>query len=270
MGLALDTVLFYLETGATAKTALTAADVATGDSFTVRSFSSPASAMLEAVTLKAGTGGQSVQVKSPAFHDDVRGIQFTTDQDPAAWLLPAEVGQPLVSADHLSVSLTVAASSTAVGALLNRYSDVNGISARLHMWSDISGLIKSIKPLEVAVTNSATPGSWTDTVITTTEDLLHAQTDYAVLGIVTDVAQAVVGIKGQETGNLRACVPGATTTLDTSDYFVRLSERHNAPHIPVFNANNKGSLYVSTADDQASSTPNVQLILAELSQNLSG
>jgi hypothetical protein len=269
MGLAIDTVLGYLHNAGTVADSLTAATSADGDSFTVRQYAATSFAKLEAVIVKAGTAGRAVQIKSPTFHDDVRGIEFHTVEDPATFLLPPEVGQPLTSGDNLIVQIDAAAASYATLAMLNYYGDVNGLSARLHSWGDISGIIKSIKPLEVDVTNDATPGTWTDTVITTTEDLLHAGSDYAVLGIITDVAQTVVGIKGQETGNLRVCAPGSTSSLDTSDYFVRMSEMHGTPHIPVFNSLNKGSIYASTADDTASTTPKVQLILAELSQTLS-
>lgn len=268
MGLAIDTVLGYYHNSGTAASALEAATAADGDSFTIRQFAATSMARMEALVVKAGTAGRAVQVKSPSFHDNVRGIEFHTVEDPATFLLPQEIGQPLVSGDQLSVEIDAAAASYATLAMLNYYQDVNGISARLHSWGDISGIIKSIKPLEVDVTNSATPGTWTDTVITTTEDLLHAGSDYAVLGIITDTAQTVIGLKGQETGNLRVCCPGSTASLDTSDYFVRMSEMHGTPHIPVFSSLNKGSLYVSTADDTASTTPKVQLVLAELSQVL--
>src|SRR5487761_319936 len=76
-------------------------------------------------------------------------------------------------------------------------------------------------------------------------NLLHANTDYAVLGYLADVAVAAVGIKGQETGNLRICGPATVLTQDTTDYFIRQALRSGRPHIPVFNSANAGSVYAS-------------------------
>lgn len=266
MGLAIDTTLGVATMGASP--ALTAVTFATGDSGGVRSFGTSAFAQLQQI-IGASTGAYTAQVKSPMFHDDVLGIQYETSESPSVLLLPPEVGQGLVSQDTLAVSALGVASAPVIVGLVHYYSDLSGSSARLHMWSDVSGIIKSIKPLEVAVAASATIGQWSDTVITTTEDLLHANTDYAVLGYVSDVALGMVGIRGQETGNLRVCGPGATATDDTSEWFVRASDRHNQPQIPVINAANKNSIYVSVADKAASTAAKVQLILAELTANLS-
>ena len=264
MGLAIDTVVGHVvNAGAT----VTAVTVASGDSLTVRSFGPGAYARLERV-IRAGASSGIVQVRSPMFHDNVRGIRFTSAEDPTVLLLPPEVGQPLTSQDTLIAEMTGGTAETDLAALVVYYSNVLGTSARLHSWGDISGNVKSIKPLEVDCTASATIGTWVDTVATETENLLHANTDYAVLGYVTDVNCAVVGIKGQETGNLRICGPGTTVTDDTSDYFVKWSNRENTPHIPVINAANIGSVYASVVDSNASTAVKVQLILAELMQNL--
>src|SRR5690242_1422951 len=113
--------------------------------------------------------------------------------------MPDGIGQPLVHGDTLSVSLDAAATSDSVAALLVYYSQMSGSDGRYYSWGDISGVIKSIKAMQVAVTSSATIGAWVDTGITTTENQMHAGTDYAILGYLTSVALAAVGVKGQET-----------------------------------------------------------------------
>ena len=144
-----------------------------------------------------------------------------------------------------------------------------GAVARLYSWADISGNVKSIKALEVDCVTSATIGQWSDTLITATENQLHARTDYAVLGYEASVAVVTVAIKGQETGNLRVGGPGPTSSFPTSDYFVQMSNMHGTPHIPVFNADNRNSVYVSTAANTASVATKVTLILAEMATALS-
>ena len=267
MGLAIDTIAGSI-TGAQAN--FTGVTLAPGDSLTVRSFQNPSYAKLEGIFYQATTLG-SLRVRSPMLHDDVRGIQLTPGVSPATLLLPAEAGQMLVTQDTLTVEMEGGlAAETDVVALSIFYSNISGASARLHSWGDIAGVEKNIKPLVVSVGAPGNAGQWVDTVITATENVLHANTDYAVLGYVLDKNICAVGVRGQETGNLRVAGPGVNSMDDTSDYFVRMSDKHGTPHIPVFNSANKDSYYVSLIEGTALTAVNVQLILAELSQNLPG
>lgn len=263
MGLCIDTVAGQV----TNSVALTGISLASGDTLTVRSFPPSARAFIEAVIHK---GGQSVttRILSPQLHDNVRGLTFISAQAPTQFNLPQEVGQPLTSQDALIVQGLSGAANSSVFGVVNYYTDLPGASARLHSWGDIQGLIKSIKPLEVDCTSSATIGAWSDTLVTATENLLHANTDYAVLGYQCDVAVGLVGIKGADTSNYRICGPGSVLQDTTTDYFTEMGIRHNVPHIPVFNAANAGSTFVSVIDNAASTAVKVSLILAELSQNL--
>ena len=162
------------------------------------------------------------------------------------------------------MSISGGTAETDLVALSLYYSNLDGADARLFNWSDIKPNIQALRPVEVDVTNSGTAGTWVDTLITTTESPLKANHYYAVLGYICDVNSAVVGVKGAETANLRICGPGTTASDDTSDFFIRWSEREGTPHIPRLNATNAGSYYVSTADNTASSTVKVQLQLADL------
>lgn len=246
---------------------LTAVTFNSGDSGVVRNFAQTDAAYLERVTKAAASAG-AVRILSPLLHDNVRGITFTSSETPTHHLMPPQRGEKLNPQDTLTVQVSGGATETDLVGLSIYYTNLPGATARLHSWSDIMPLISHVKPMEVDCTNSATKGAWTDTVITTTESLLKANTDYAVLGYVCDIGQGLVGIKGLETGNLRVCGPGTTLTDTTANFFVEWSQREGTPHIPVFNAANAGSTYVSTCDVAASSTPKVQLILAQLSSNL--
>lgn len=264
MGLAIDTISGHV---ANPSGTITAVTMATGDSATVRNFALTDSAFIAAVIRDGATAG-SVQVRSPLLHDNTRGIQFETSEAPAAFLMPRQVGQPIRPNDTLVISASGGSAETEIVGLVNWYSNMAGAAARLHSWGDISGLIKNIKPVEVSVTASGTIGTWVDTALNATEDLMHADSDYAVLGYLADTDLSIIAVKGQETGNLRVGGPGPVSTLDISDYFVSMSAKHGLPMIPVINANNRASIYVSVIDNVASTTSNVQLILAELSQTL--
>lgn len=263
MGVAIDTVGGFI----TNTVALANATVSPGDSFTTRAFQDPAWARLEAVIFK---GGQSVtaRVLSPVFHDAVRGLTFISAQAPTQITMPQDVGQPIRPNDALTFQLLSGAANSSVGALQFYYQNLGGVSARLFSWGDLSGLIKNIKPLEVDCVASATIGTWADTAITATENLLHANTDYAVLGYTVDVACAVVAVRGGDTGNLRIGGPGSILQDTTTDYFIDADSRHSGPHIPVINAANAGNTVVSVLDNAAATAVKVQLLLAELSSNL--
>lgn len=266
---AIDSILADVHNTGGAGIGLTAATPATGDSFTVRNFPTTARARLETVCVQ-GAAPRSARIASPMLHDNVTGLTFQTGETPTTYLLPRGVGQPLVPGDVLAVSLDAAATSDTVALLAIYYENLPGTSARLHSWGEISGNIKSIKAMEVDVTTAATIGQWVDTLITTTENQLHARTDYAVLGYEATAAVVAIGVKGQETANLRVCGPGPTSAFPTSDYFVQMSAWQQTPHIPVFNADNRGSLYVSTAANTASVASKITLILAELTTPLVG
>lgn len=267
MGIAIDTVGSFVTAGATNPKALAAVTASLGDSLTVRSFTPQGSAKLEAVFLQ-GTAKTQVRVQSPMFHDNVTGITFDTAESPAMFLFPRQIGQPLVSGDTLTMAAGAAAGSSSIACLLNYYADPTWPASRLHSWGDISGIIKSYKSFEVDVTSNATVGTWQDTAVNTTDKQLHAHTDYAVLGYLGDTALACIGIKGQATSNLRVCGPGATQTLDTTEYFVTMGQQHATPHIPVFNADNQGATYVSVLANTASVAAKIYLMLAELTQTI--
>lgn len=262
---AFDTILAATVNPGAGPTAATTA--LSGDSLSVRSFVAPNQAWLELITRMGATAGFA-QVRSPLFHDNVRGIRITPAESPSVFGIPGVAAQQLYPQDQLIAELSGGAAETDIMALHTYYDNLPGAMARLHSWDDIAPLIKSIKPISVAVTSSATAGAWVDTSITVTEDLTHANTDYAVLGYMSNVALGVIGIKGIDTGNMRACGPGSTQELPTTNYFAYLSQQRGKPFIPVFNSANKNGTAVCVAAATASVVATVELICAELTQNL--
>lgn len=265
MGLAIDTVLYDVHNAATTAVGLTAGTVTnSGDAPQIRSFNPGAAAYLENVYLQGTTPPRRVRLISPRLHDNVTGVSFQALESPTEFLLPSELMQPLYSVDTITVQADAAASSDTVAALFNYYTDAPGLNADLRPWSAIKGRILGIKPVEVDVTSSATIGAWSDTVITTTENQLKANYEYAVLGFEVSANFLCVGIKGPATSNLRICVPGASPTLKLTDYFKHLEDLTTRPHIPVIQANDRGATFISVAANTASAAGNVFAILAWL------
>lgn len=264
MGVAIDTIGTFVTAGATNPTTLKTVTVSTGDSLQIRSFPAANQAWLEQLFYQGVTKGKN-RVTSPLFHDNVTGITLGTSDTVTNWMMGQYVRQPVRTTDTLAASSSAAAGASGVLAISIYYQNLPSSNARLANWGDISGVIKSIKGLEIDVTSSGTVGTWQDTAINTTDKQLHANTDYAVIGYECDTALAVVGVKGNETGNLRVCGPGVATTIPTPSYFADLSQKLGTPHIPVFNSNNQGAYYVSCLANTTSVASKIYLILAELS-----
>lgn len=265
MGLALDTVLVDLHNTATSAATLTNGTVTnSGDPLQIRAFKDSGVASLENICLQGATPPRRVRVLSPRLHDNVTGLNLTALESPTEFLIAAEIFQTMYSADTLTVQLDAAASSDTLAALFIYYSDLPGINANLYTWPQIQNRIIDIKPVEVDCTSSGTIGTWVDTVITTTDNQLKANYEYAVLGFTESANLTCVALKGPATGNLRIGCPAASPTLRLTDYFVFQSQQGNRPYIPVFNANDRGATYVSVAANTASVTSNVIMICARL------
>lgn len=241
---------------------------ANGDSFTVRNFPSSAKANLD-MLLGEYASKQAIRLRSPMLHDDVQGIRYAIDADSQVDLLARSGVQNLVAQDNLTLELAVTTApgvtEDEVAAYTVYYSDLPGASARLRMPGDIAGSIVNITTLEVPVTSSATVGNWAGATWDSFEDLLKANTDYAVLGYTLDTAVAAVAVRGADTSNFRVGGPGAANPFHTRNYFADLSLERGTPHIPVINSANKSGTFVDVVHRTASVATNVCLTVAQLS-----
>lgn len=263
-GKAVDTVL-VTSTQAGASAFPTTLNPVTGDSLTVRGTVGESKAHLMAFITKTDAAGLEFRITSPLLHDPNTGLTFFNPENPSIFAIPEYTSVLLNEQDTLTVQGSCGAATTITGGLVIAYQDIRGTAAELYMWSDIKPRIKALKAVQVGL-NAIAVGAWTDTPITNTEDQLHANSRYAVLGYSASPAIALVGVKGIATGNLRMCGPGFASTVSISDYFIEMSEYHNQAYIPVFEANDRKSFYVSAADSvaRAANAVNVTLYVAEL------
>lgn len=270
MPLAMDTILGKRTAGGGgADTDYTAITVAPGDSTTVRNFNAQTIAFLHNITFQYSTAGARYRLRSPLFHDNVQGIRALPGETLTRMAIAKETGQMLRPQDNMAAEAWSNAASEVVSMALHMwYQDLPGASARLKHWGDIAGLIRNLKNVDVVTAEAGTTGQWNDVAITATEDLLKANTDYAVLGFITDTLETAIGLKGPDTSNLRICAPGDIRTDELANYFVDISQRHGLPMIPIINAANKNATYACIGGRTTGTNVNVQLVLAELAQNV--
>ena len=265
MGAALETIAGH-STGQTGVTTFAAATMASGDSLVIRNFPAANPAYLMNVLWEDAEAG-CVRLRSPLLHDNVKGIHVSLSETPSGWSLGIPGVQPLKPQDSLILEQSGVGTDVSQYGISIYYTNLPGAAARLHNYGDFKGMIKSIVTVDVLAVCTGSPTAWTDTAINVTDNLLHANTDYAVIGIFSSVATGIVAIKGIDTGNLRMGTSGTTRVYENSEYFVRLSERSGLPCVPIINAANAPSTYVSAIDVTTPASNNCTVVLAELGTN---
>jgi hypothetical protein len=220
------------------------------------------------------TVGES-RIRSTKLHDFVQGIRNRVSAALTLPLVPGHTNgsfaQRLYSQDALTVELSGGAGELDCMALLIAYDDLQGVAGRFIDQPTLKKAGLNIVTAEVTVT-AGTAGSFAGAVaINSTFDTLIANTDYAVLGGMTDTRGCAVGITGVDFGNLRLGFPCEPTIRDeTQNWFEQLSLAFNAPYIPVFNSANKAATTVDVQTNGAGGTFIINLELVQLAPGAVG
>lgn len=250
---------------ATNPAALTALTANTGDTFAVRSYGEGVIPTLEGIWTQQATAG-IIRARSNRMHDAVSGIRLVANAANPVNLLSMQAEQRLHQTDTITFEIQGGGAEVDAAAMLLYYKNVSSGQGRFAMWDQVKAMCVNVLTVQVDVAGPTTSGDWSaGTVITSLTDLLHADTWYAVLGYTLDTASLAVGLRGPDTGNYRVGGPGALDPTETRDWFVRLSQQHGEPHIPVLNSQNDGATQAFVARVGAGGTINVSFILAELS-----
>lgn len=250
---------------ATNPASYTAVTMATGDSASVRNFNPGASAYLCQAWALGATKG-SVRVRSPRLHDNVQGIKANFAAATPVPLLCEYNTEALYAQDSLTIEIIDAGTETDMASLLMYYTDLPGTNARLYRWEEIDPRIQHVMGTEVDITTGGTAGDYGGAVaINNTFDQFKANTDYAILGYVTDTAMLSVGVRSADFGNLRVGGPGTNNKIDTRNWFVDLARTSRLATIPVFNAANKAGTLVDVVHNATGTAVVVTFLCAQLS-----
>jgi len=246
--------------------ALAATTIASGDSFQVKNASLTSKVWLLEVWAHNLVAGM-LRIRSPKLHDNVDAIRarvLVATLDP---LLPFPAPQPLYPQDVLIHELAGSAVGGQIESIVTLlyYEDLPGQQQRLITSDQMRARKKQIHGVRLAITLGTTVGYNGARAINADVDQLHANTDYAVLGITSDINTAALCVRGPDTGNLRVSVPGATALWQlTARWFEKLSDEFKMPLIPVINSANKAATLVDAVNNQAGGTCNATIWLAEL------
>jgi len=101
--------------------------------------------------------------------------------------------------------------------------------------------------------------------VNSTNDNLIANTDYAILGGMTDTRGCSVGITGIDFSNLRLGFPAEPSLRDeTQNWFQQLTLAFNTPLIPVFSSANKAATTIDVETNGAGGTFIINLECVQL------
>ena len=247
---------------------LTTVTMSSGQSATIRGTDTTKGTWLLSTWAFAATAGE-LRITSPRLHDQAQGIRNRVTAALSVPLIPGfgnlSYAQRLYAQDNLTIQESGGGAEIDCCNLLIGYDDLAGIAGR---FIDVPTLKKNginIVTAEVTVTAVAT-GNWGGAVaINSSYDTLIANTDYAVLGAMSDTRGCGIGITAVDFGNLRVGVPcEPSIRFDTTNWFMQLSAAFNAPYIPVFNSANKTTTLIDIHTNQAGGTYIINVELVQL------
>ena len=239
-----------------------------GDSLAVPNFADGSRAWLLEAWGANSAHAADFDVRSPSFHDNTRGIRMAYDIKPAAGdpqlLLPWLVKQPLYASDVMVTEVNATAADNAALDLLMYFENLPGADQRLSSWPEVEARAVDMVGIFVNPTAGAA-GDWGATrALNADDDRLIANTDYAILGVTSQVRCEALAIVAPETSGRKITLPMHTVENVTADWFVQLSAKYNLPLIPIINSNNKGNVTLQAADPNGATVPHVTLHLVEL------
>lgn len=242
-------------------TALTAN---TGGSFVVRNTALGGGVFLDGLWCKEATAG-FVRLRSPRLHDNVQGLRFQVAANQQFNLLGDFPRTRLVPQDALTFEIGGGAAETDTACFLVAYDTLPGADGRFATYDQVRPRIVDLVTNEVSIAGAATIGDWSaGTALNATNDLLKANTDYAVLGYVCQNSVTAIALQGIDTGNLKAGGPGSSNVLETREWFKRMDNALETPYIPIINSANKGGTLAFQMDSAAGAANLVDFLLAEL------
>lgn len=211
-----------------------------------------------------------VRIRSPKLHDNVDAIRSRTQVNCLDPLLPFGVPQKFWPQDIEIVELQGSTTASQIESVVQMmyYDDLPGASARFISADQLKARMKNFFGNRIALTLGTTAAYAGSLAINNAVDLLKANTDYAVLGMTTDLRVAGLFLRGPDTSNLRCAVPGGSNVLGAFRYgaqwFRQMSVNYGISLIPVINSANKGATQIDAMADNNGGTANVTIWLAEL------
>lgn len=263
MGKALELVTGIVTAAGGATVDLT---MASGNSLTVRNAAPGSTVRLLNVWADVQTAA-ILRIRSPQLHDNVQGIRLRVSVSEVDPLLPFEQVQRLIPQDTLQVDLNDASGAGVIdtASLLVQYDDLPGVNGVFLTVDEVKSRMVNTVSVENTIAAGITGNYTGQEAINAEFDLLHANTEYAIMGYLVSVECASVRWLSSDFGNLGLGGPG--NDLDkkvTANWFMDIAEKADLPLVPVFNSANASSVLIDVAQDENGVDVIVSTLLAQL------
>ncbi len=239
----------------------------TGDSLTIKNFQQGGARILAWWGFNQVEGWH--QLVFPSGHDTTRNLREVVDVLNPELIWPA-INVPIELQAQELMSLTIAGSNVSgdveIGCFLVQYDNLPNVESGLIDYAELLRRAQPSKSLTIQATITGSGAGYSGAELVTAEsDLLHANTDYAVVGIGSDTPCAAVTLVGPDTGYVKVGVPGDVAHRDVAGgFFVGLARAYGAKTIPVINSGNKASTYLGVAMNENAGATIVSVNLIEL------
>jgi len=263
MGKALELITGIVTAPGATATNLT---MASGNSLTVRNAAPSSKIKLVNMWSFNATVGIS-RLRSPQLHDNVQGIRYRVPVGgPQPYMTYGNM-QKLMAQDTLQSDLTGGgAGEIDTSCLLVAYDDLPGVAGTFISSDEMRQRVVNMVTVENTIAAGILGNYSGQEAINAEFDLLHANTDYAIVGYVVNVACAAVRWLSSDFGNLGLGGPGNLVEKAlTANWFDVISRKSGMPLIPVFNSANASSVLIDVAQDDGGVDVTVNTILAQLS-----
>lgn len=214
-------------------------------------------------------GVADFDIRSPSFHDNIRGLRFAYQPKPAAGnvqqFLPGQIRQPLFATDVLIAEVSGTAADNVGLNWLSYFESLPGAEQRLSSWGELEPRIVNMVGIFVNPTAGAAGDYGANRLLNQDDARLNANTDYAILGASSQISAEVLSFIAPETSGRRVTMPLGIDEQDSAHWFVNLSAKYNKPLIPIINSNNAPNVVLQVADCNGATVPHVTVLMAELS-----
>jgi len=246
--------------------------VNSGDSLGIANFTNGGARLIEAWGIDSDSVAEFQMIYSRG-HDQLHGIRFGVPAltpggagtVAAVDLLPGYMTLPVYSGDTAVIQATSTAGDDLIFSYLVEYDDLPGVDSRFAAWPQVQAMTKSLVGIQVTAVASGTAGAYgTARAFNADDDRLHADSYYALLGATVQTPVTTIALTSPDWGNQKIGLPAGVSHLNPGSWFVDQSIKWNRPLIPIIAANNKGNILVQVADGEASTSPHIDFLLAEL------
>ena len=260
-------------TGGTFADSLTAN---TGDSLAVMSYASGGARIIEMWGIDSDSVAELevIYTRPDSTHDQQNGFRAEIPAvalggaatNAAFNILQGGLEIPVFLNDTGTFKVTTTAADDVVVSYLTEYDDLPGVGAtQFASWDQVKALRKSNVGFVNTAQASGTPGAYGSTRAINADDTrYHANTYYAILGWTVRTQVTTIALQGPAWGGQVIGGPSGALWLNSNMWFVDQSLKRGKPMIPFFHSADVGNVLVKVADGEASTTPNIDFNMVEL------